>query len=371
MFNSPIFENRPTYVEVSLKNLRNNYYVIKKIIGKSKFLGVVKANAYGHGLVEISKELEKLSTDYIGTAYLEEAIYLRENGIKKPILVLGAITNSQVPLYLKYDIDMTGSSIEKIENISKVAKKLGKCANIHLKIDTGMGRIGVQWDRKEEFIDKVYSSDNINIVGIFSHFSDSVNDKKYTYLQYKRFNMVLEYIKKNYKLPSIIHLANSGAVSNDYRETFFDMVRPGLMLYGYSFNPKIQKLLKPVMKFFTKVSYFKVLEKGYTVGYDRTYTTKSRSRIITLPVGYADGYPSTLSNKGYVYVNERKYPIVGKVCMDQVMVNMGPKGEAYVGDRVELWGDNISLFDISKLSGRSIWDILTSISERVPRIYTD
>jgi alanine racemase len=344
--------------------------VIRNIIGKNtKLMGVVKANAYGHGLVEISKELEKLNVDYLGTAYLEEAIYLRENGIKKPILVLGAITNSQVPLYLKYDVDMTGSSIEKIENISKVAKKLGKCANIHLKIDTGMGRIGVQWDRKEKFIDKAYSLENINIVGIFSHFSDSINDKIYTYLQSERFSKVLEYIKKNYKLPPIIHLANSGAVSNNYKDSFFDMARPGLMLYGYSFNPKIQRLLKPVMKFFTKVSYFKVLEKGYTVGYDRTYTTENRSRIITLPVGYADGYPSTLSNKGYVYVNDKIYPLAGRVCMDQVMVSLGKTGEAYVGDTVELWGDNISLYKLSSLSERSIWDMLTSISERVPRIY--
>lgn len=370
MFNDKTFRNRPTYVEISLSNLRENYHVIKNIVKPSKILGVVKANAYGHGLVEISKELEKLNVDYLGTAYIEEAIYLRKHNIKKPILVLGAVNDNQIPLYLKYDIDITGSSIDKVENISKIATKLNKTARVHLKIDTGMGRIGVQWDRKKEFIDKTYNLKNINIVGIFSHFANSFDDKEYTKLQIKRFNSVLRYIKKNYTLPSIIHLANTGAIFNNYKDSFYDMVRPGLSLYGYALNSKTQKLLKPVMKFYTEVSYFKVLEKDSQVGYNRTYTTKDLNRVITLPVGYADGYPFALSNKGYVYINCNKYSIIGNVCMDQIMVNLKRNGEAYVGDRVELWGDNISLHNLSELSKIPIGNILTGVSERVPRVYT-
>lgn len=369
MYNNPIFKNRPTRVEISLSNLKHNVSVIKRIIGDRKILGIVKANAYGHGLIEISKELQKLNIDYLGVAYIEEAILLRENDIKIPILVLGAVDNSQIELFLKYDVDITGSSIEKLQYISKISKKLNKIAKVHLKLDTGMGRIGVQWDRKEEFIKQAYSLPNLEIVGIFSHFADSPNDIKYTKEQLRRFNTVLDFIKKNYKIPKLIHLANTGAISNELKETFFDMVRPGLMMYGYSYNPKIQKLLKPVMIFKTKVSFFKVLEKNCNIGYGRTYTTKQMTRMVTLPVGYADGYPRELSNKGKVFLNNHVYPVVGRICMDQLMIDIGMKGEAYVGDDVELWGDNMSIFNVSKQSKKSLHDLLCNIGERVPRIY--
>jgi alanine racemase len=329
-------------------------------------MGIVKANAYGHGLVEISKKLQSLNIDYLGVAYIEEAIYLRENGINLPILVLGAIDNTQIPLFLKNDIDLTGSSIEKLEQISKEAKALNVKARVHLKIDTGMGRIGVQWDRKEEFLEKAFSLPNLDIVGIFSHFANSTDDIEYTNEQLRRFNIVLKYVEKRYKRPALIHLANSGAISNNRRDTFFDMVRPGLLMYGYSFNPEIQKFLKPVMSFKTRVSYFKVLEANMSIGYDRTYFTKERTRIVTIPVGYADGFPKHV---GYVYINGKRFPVVGRVCMDQAMVDIGNDGIAYVGDDVELWGENISLFEVSKYTDRSIYELMSNVGERVPRIY--
>jgi alanine racemase len=366
MFQSPIFKNRPTRVEISLSNLENNISVIRNLVGNTKIMGIVKANAYGHGLVEISKQLQTLNIDYLGVAYIEEAIYLRENGITLPILVLGAIDNSQIELFLKYDIDITGSSIEKLEHISNIAKDLNIKAKVHLKIDTGMGRIGVQWDRKEEFIDKAFTLPNLNIVGIFSHFADSTKDMEYTNEQLRRFNTVLEYVDEKYKRPSLVHFANSGAISNNIKDSFFDVVRPGLLMYGYSYNPEIQKLLKPVMAFKTKVAYFKVLDENVSVGYDRTYFTKEMTRIVTIPVGYADGYPK---NNGNVYINGKKYPVVGRVCMDQAMVDIGSNGEAYVGDDVELWGENISLFDVAKATGRSLHELISNVGERVPRIY--
>lgn len=376
MLTNTILKNRATRAEIYLKNLDNNARVIKQIVGKTKILGIVKANAYGHGLVEISKRLQKLKLDYLGVAYIEEAVHLREKGIKIPILVLGAIDEHQLDLYLKYNIDTTGSSIEKLENISKKAEKVGKIAKVHLKIDTGMGRIGVQWDRKEEFIKKAYTLPNIEIVGIFSHFADSYDDPKYTDLQLKRFNDVLNYIKTNYKLPPLIHLANSGAISRELTSSFLTMVRPGIMLYGYSPNSKIQKKLKPVMHFKTKVLFFKVLHKDSSVGYGRQYSTTEDQRIVTLPVGYADGYPASLSNRGFIYLNNPKYkqqkhilPVIGKVCMDQIMVDLGKNGTGYINDDVELWGENIKLWDVSEWSGHSIWDLLANVSERVPRKY--
>ncbi len=368
MFQSEIFKDRPTYAEISLPNLEHNISVIKNIIGNTKIMGIVKANAYGHGLVEISKKLQNLNIDYLGVAFIEEAVYLRENGITTPILVLGAVDNSQIKLFLKHDIDITGASIEKLEQISQIAGELKLKGKVHLKIDTGMGRIGVQWDRNKEFIDKAFTLPNIDIVGIFSHFANSKEDVEYTQEQLKRFNAVLDYIEEKYYLPPLIHLANSGAISNNLKDSFFDMVRPGLLMYGYSYNPEIQKLLKPVMSFKTEVSYFKVLDANESIGYDRTYITKERTRIVTIPVGYADGYPK---NNGEVYINGKRYPVVGRVCMDQAMVDIGNEGEAYVGDMVELWGENISLFDVSVSTGRSLHELMSGIGERVPRRYLD
>ncbi len=365
---------RPTHVEVNLKNLSHNLSVIRERVGKRKVMGIVKANAYGHGLVEISKHLEKENIDYLGVAFIEEAIALRKSDIKTPILVLGGLDNNQIEMFLENDITITGSSIEKLEAISTKAHELNKIAKVHLKIDTGMGRIGVQWNRAEPFIKKAFDLPNIEIEGIFSHFISSSLDLDLTKKQLERFNSVLTIVDKyTDREKLIVHLSNSGAIANNLEDAFFDMVRSGLSLYGYSPIEDFQKKLKPINTFKTKVSYFKVLEKGSTVGYDATYKTKERTRIVTLPLGYADGYARSLSNKGKVIIRDREYPIVGRVCMDQCMVDIGPDGEAYNGDDVLLWGNddknNIDLWEVNKTANRSIYDMLCGISQRVPRVY--
>ena len=367
---------RPTRVEVNLSNLSHNLKVIRDCIGKTKIMGIVKANAYGHGLEKISQHIEKENVDYIGVAFIEEAIMLRKKGIKTPILVLGAINNQQIQMFIENNVTFTGSSMEKLEAISNTAKKLNKEAKVHLKIDTGMGRIGVQWDRVEPFLKGAFSLTNLKIEGVFSHFADSSNDLDFTKVQLERFELVLKKIYKYIKREDIlIHLCNSGAIGNNLKDGFFDMVRSGLMMYGYSPIKEVQETLRPVMTYKTKVSYFKVLGKGLTVGYDRTYTTKEETRIVTLPIGYADGYPRSLSNKGGVIIRDKKYPIVGRMCMDQSMVDIGPKREAYNGDDVLLWGRDgnnfVDLWDVSNLAERSIYEILCSISQRVPRVYID
>lgn len=366
-----LFKNRPTKAIINISNLKNNIKVVKSLVGKKKIMGVVKANAYGHGLVEISKALED-DVDYLGVAYIEEALILRENGIKSPILVLGAIHKEQIDDYILNDIEITGSSLEKIEAISKRSKILKKKAKVHIKIDTGMGRIGVQWDRVERFFKELFESNllkNIEIVGIYTHFSSADTDKGFTYKQNDRFKKVLKVFSK-YVDPNnvLIHTANSKVVANYSKDFLNDMVRVGLLLYGYSNNPEVQKRLKPVMSFKTIVSYFKVLEKGCPIGYNQTYVTKKRTRIVTLPVGYADGYPIEFSNKTSVFLNNKFYPVVGKICMDQCMVDIG-NGEAYVGDEVELFGENVSLWELSKESLKSPYVLLTGVSERVPRVY--
>ncbi|MFA7628265.1 MAG: alanine racemase [Candidatus Dojkabacteria bacterium] len=367
-----LFKNRPTKAVINLSNLKNNLDVAKSLIGKRKIMGVVKANAYGHGLVEISKALED-DVDYLGVAYIEEALILRKNGIKSPILVLGAIHKEQIDDYILNNIEMTGSSLEKITAIFERAKSLKKKAKVHIKIDTGMGRIGVQWDRVERFLKELFKSnllDDIEIVGIYTHFSSADTDKKFTKKQNERFQKVLDSFSKYIDTKNLlIHTANSSTVANYSGKFLNDMARVGLLLYGYSDNSRVQKKLKPVMSFKTVISYFKVLEKGCPIGYNQTHITRERARIVALPVGYADGYPIELSNRASVFLNDAVYPIVGKVCMDQCMINIG-SGESYVGDEVELFGENISLWDLCEGSIKSPYTLLTGISERVPRIYT-
>lgn len=364
-----IFKTRPTRAEINLVNLKYNLSIIKKIVGKRKIMGVVKADAYGHGIVEVSKALERENIDYLGVAYMEEGILLRKNNINTPILVLGAVNSWQIPDFLNYDIHFTVSSLEKASEISKTAKDLNISSNIHLKIDTGMGRIGIQWDRVKPFFEGILKLENLNITGIFTHFSNAERDTNYTDLQMERFEKVLEELAKYIDMKDfLVHMANSAAIGNRIENTFKDMVRPGLLLYGYSHNKDIQKLLKPVMTFKTVVSYFKVLKKGSSVSYGRKYITKKQTRIVTLPVGYADGYIKEFSNKASIFLNGKKYPVVGSVCMDQCMVDIN-NGEAFVGDDVELWGEDINLWELCKLSKKTPYTLLTGISHRVPRIY--
>jgi alanine racemase len=367
---------RPTRLEISLKNLDYNLSVIRNIIKDRKIMGIVKANAYGHGILEISKRLENQNIDYLGVAFIEEALHLRQNGIETPILVLGGIDNEQIDMFLENDITITGSSIEKLEAISTEAKKLNKIAKVHLKIDTGMSRIGVQWNKVEPFLKRAFELPHLNIEGIFSHFVSSSLNLELTDTQLERFKKVLNILDKYTKRENlIIHLSNSGGVANDIKSSYFNMIRTGLSLYGYSPIKSFQNKLKPMMSFETKVSFFKVLPKGSTVGYDATYTTKEDTRIVTLPVGYADGYSRSLSNKGKVIIRNKEYPIAGRICMDQCMVDIGSDGEAYNGDDVLLWGndgkDSIDLWEVSKLADKSIYDMMCSISQRVPRVYID
>ncbi len=369
--NESFFKSRPTKSVVNLSNLEHNLSVVRSIVGDSKVMGVVKADAYGHGLVEIAKRLEEKDIDYLGVAYFEEGKLLRENNVCKPILVLGAVIKDQVKEYIKYDIEFTGSSIEKLREIDRVSKELKTKAKVHIKIDTGMGRIGVQWDRVDTFISDLLSFKNISIVGIYTHLSSSDSSRKYTKLQYKRFEIALKKFKKYLDIDSLlIHYANSSMVANNKGMDLKDMVRVGLLLYGYSDNPLIQKKLSPVMSLHSVVSYFKVLEKGCPISYNMKYITKRQTRVVTIPIGYADGYSIEFSNRGIVMINGNKYPIRGKICMDQCMVEVG-KGECYVGDKVELFGDNILLKDLCKNTNETPYTLLTGISQRVPRVYIE
>jgi alanine racemase len=368
-----MYIGRPTRALINLSNLRNNLAVARSYISdKTKIMAMVKANAYGHGILEISRELIKNGVTYLGVAYIEEAVFLRENGISTPILVTGAINAEQIPLFIKYDVDITSASIDKSKLISEAATKLNKTAKVHLKIDTGMERIGVHWYHAQDFIEETMALPNLKINGIFSHFASAEDDKEFTKVQIQRFDEVIAFMKHKNILPPFIHLANSaGAIF--YPQAQYNMVRLGIILYGYM--DKIQEKLKPVMSLKSKVSFFKVVPPNTGIGYTHSYVTENQTRIVTLPLGYADGYSRFFSNKGEVIIRGQRYPVVGNVAMDQIMVDIGQEGTAYNGDDVLVFGedgaDKLSLGELAQKIGTIPYEILCGISSRVPRIYID
>lgn len=367
-------EQRATIAEINLANLRDNFIKLKEHVGSSLIMPILKADAYGHDMLACAKELEKLKPWGFGVAFLEEALKLRRAGIKSPILPLGGISGRQVVHFLENDIDLCASSIDKLETINSKAKELNKIAKVHIKIDTGMERIGVHHYSCADLLTKVSEFNSIELVSIFSHFADAENeDKSFSDLQLKRFKeAVANFKNKNGKAP-ILHMANTPAIlaSKDFH---LDMVRPGLSLFGVSLNENPLNL-KPVLKLTSEVCYFKVVKPGATVSYGRTWKAKEQTRVATVPLGYGDGYPRGLSNKARVLIRGKSYPIIGRVCMDQFMVNLGPQGEAYNGDEVVLVGkqgdDEITVTELAKLADTDERDLLLRVALRIPKKFID
>jgi alanine racemase len=375
------YQRRPTRAEISLGRIRNNFEVVRSLVGpKVKIMAMVKSNAYGHGIKTVSETLLASGADYLGVAYLEEAVYLRRCGITSPILVCGAINTDQIEDFLTYDIEITSSSLDKSRAISAVAKRLGKKAKVHLKIDTGMERIGVHWYNAEKFIGNTLELSNISVTGIFSHLAKAESDRDFTETQISRFKRVADIMDKRNALPEMVHLANSAAIIRT-PHSYFNMVRPGIMLYGYNpfgLDPNRDfsgRKLLPAMSLKTKVSYFKVCPPGTGISYNHSFITPKQTRIVTLPVGYGDGYNRLLSNRGEVAIRGTYHPVVGAVCMDQTMVDIGMDGTAYNGDEVLLFGEmdgsSIPLESLCDKIGTITYELLCNISLRVPRLYTE
>ncbi len=369
---------RNTYATVSLSNIKNNAKIIRKTCGPNVGIcAVVKANAYGHGMTEISGALSQ-HVDYLAVALVSEGILLRNNGITLPILVLGSIDADEIEEAIVNKLTITAASSEKLEAIALVGEKIGIIPIIHLKIDTGMGRIGVHWQRKEKFIDlaaRLLSEQKIVLEGIYSHFSDSM-DIDFTKKQFDRFSEVINYAAQKGIKPKYIHICSSRSIFL-YPEYHLTMVRPGIAIYGIEPEPESSILpaeIKPALTLKTKVTYFKVASKGEYIGYSKTYEVKEDfERIITLPLGYADGYPRRLSNIGRAIINGKLYQVAGRICMDQLMVSIGKDGEAYVGDSVTLIGEEgkekIDVQEIALMTGMTPHEVVSCLSIRVPRIY--
>jgi alanine racemase len=364
---------RATWVEVNLTLLSRNLQAIRTHVAPAKVMIVVKANAYGHGLAEVSKHLSS-QADYIGVAVLEEGIFLRELGVTAPILVLGGIWGDQVPNYLQHNLTLTASSVERLEQINMVAGQMGVRAKVHLKIDTGMERIGVHYYSAQTIQETALKCANIEVEGIFSHFANAdSHDLTHARLQLERYNEVLRFYENHSLSMPIRHMANSPAILQ-LPESYFDMVRPGIILYGVYPSLEVTRSfeVQPALAWKSRVVYFKVVKPGHPVSYGSTWQSDHPVRIVTLPVGYGDGYFRSLSNKTQVFIRGKKYPQVGRICMDQMMVNI-EKDSAYNGDEVILIGESggeaISAQDLANWAGTIPYEVLTNINTRVPRVY--
>lgn len=363
---------RPTILDIDLDVLLENYEKIRRRVAPAKVMAVLKANAYGHGLIACARHLEQAGADAFGVALLEEGIALRRAGIQTPILVFGGIVGGQIKHFLDYNLDLTASSISKLEAIEAEAKARGKRARAHLKIDTGMERIGVHHYSAAGLFRRAQSCEHCDVVGIFSHFATAAeSDLSFAAEQLHRFNTVCQ----QWTLPGmpVRHIANSGAILQ-LPGSYLDMVRAGICLYGvYPERPLAGRLeLRPVMSLKSEVVYFKVVKAGSGISYGHTWRAETDTRVVTIPIGYGDGYPRALSNTGRVLIRGLSYPIVGRVCMDQIMVNIG-LGEAYNGDEVVLIGQqgpsSITVEELAERAGMIPYELLTALNLRVPRRY--
>ena len=330
-----------TWTEVNLDAIAQNVKNIKKLIGKKKeLMAVVKGNAYGHDILEISSVVLENGATRLAVARLEEAIFLRKAGITVPILVLGLTLKPQAESLVSYDITPTVCEFEMIEKLSELAVQMNKMAKIHLKVDTGMGRIGIFPDDVLRFIKRIKTLKKVEIEGIFTHFSVAdEKDKFYTEEQFRKFIEILTILEKEgIKIP-IKHVGNSATLL-DLPHMWLDMVRPGIAIYGLYPSKEVKKTINliPAQQFKTKIVFIKELPRGESISYGRTYITKRRMRVASLPVGYADGYNRLLSNQGEVLVRGQRVPIIGRVCMDQCMIDVTNLTQVEIGDEVVLWG---------------------------------
>jgi len=364
---------RATWAEVDLGRLRANMEAIRQRVTPAQVMLVVKANAYGHGLVEVTKALAPLA-DCIGVAVLEEGVLLRQLGITAPILVLGGIWGDQVPLFLEHDLMLTASSVTRLEQIEAIAASMGRQAQVHLKIDTGMERVGIHYYSAEQLLEASLRCPHVAVRGIYSHFANSdAADLAHARLQLERFHEVLRFYERRSLPVPLRHMANSAAILQ-LPEANFDLVRPGILLYGVYPSPHVPQTVnvKPALAWKSRVVYFKVVQPGHPVSYGSTWQSEHPVRLVTVPVGYGDGYFRSMSNCAEVLLGGRRYPQVGTICMDQLMVNI-EQDSAYNGDEVILVGEAegacIRVEDLAQWAGTIPYEVLTNINTRVPRLY--
>jgi alanine racemase len=361
---------RPTYLEVNLSQLKANLESIRSQVAPAKVMPMIKANAYGHGVDGVAPFLEPY-VDYIGVALVEEGIHLRELGLRKPILVAGATLAEQVPLFAEYDLTLTGSSVELLDIADAVSRSTGSHIKTHIKIDTGMERVGPREYEAESFIIKSSAYKHLLVEGIYTHLANSeLADRMYSEMQLERFQEVLDfYHKHSLPVPPLRHVCNSGGILN-LPNAYFDMVRPGVLLYGVYPGEEVDRIIdvKPALVWHSRVAYAKRTQPGRPISYGSLWQAEVETGIVTIPCGYADGYFRRMTNRAQVLIGRKKYPQVGRICMDQFMVNVGDD-EVRVGDEVILLGRGIRAEDLAEWMGTNEYEVMTNISARVPRVY--
>lgn len=368
---------RNTWVEINLDHIKNNLLKAKMHIDKeTKIAAVVKANAYGHGAPLVAEALIEAGVDMLNVACLTEALELRKNIKDFPILIMGYTSDDLLEIAIRNNITLTIFSLKQGEEISKISKVLGKVAKVHLKIDTGFNRLGFKLGDEEEntikSIEKIYSLENIYVEGIFSHLAlvDISIDKN----QYRVFMEFVERLNKRDICIPIKHISDSIALV-EYPEFQMDMVRPGAFIYGLepAGHDRDKLGLRMALTFKTKIAQIKKIHKGEGVSYGFNFIAKRETFVATLPVGYADGYFRALSNKGYVSINGKKAPIIGRMCMDQCMVDVTDIKDVIEGNEVVLLGscgnDSVDIMDVASLVGTNRNEVISMISKRVPRVY--
>ena len=370
---------RPTWAEIDLGALAANFRLIRQHIGPGvKVMAAVKANAYGHGAVECARRLAAEGVSWFGVALPEEGVELRSAGITKPILCLGGFWAGQEALCLREGLTPVVYRRDMIESFDRVAREHGVVARVHLKIDTGMGRLGVRFDALPEFCDALKRCENIHLYGLMTHLAaaDDPNREDFTKTQLDRFAQAASVLRERGFTPTYFHGANSAAAFA-FPESRGNMVRPGATLYGFVRDVLPANIpappLQPVMSVRSRIMLLKQVDKGEKLGYDCTFETTRESLIATLPIGYDDGYPRALSNRGRVIVRGKFAPVVGRVSMDLTLIDVTDVAGVSLNDQVTLLGREgklaITAEDIAELAGTISYEIACGISSRVPRVY--
>jgi len=363
-------------VEINLAAVAHNYRALKRSLPRgTKIMAAVKANAYGHGIVEVSRKLVECGVDYLGVASLDEALVLRKNLIHSPVLNLGAFLKNDAEAMVENEVTATVTDYPMARLLDRVASRLKKKARIHVKIDTGMGRLGVWHSEADEVILKLCRLPHLSIEGLYTHFPVADSDEAFTRSQITMFCALVTKLEiKGVRIP-LKHSANTMAVVG-YKDAHFNLVRPGLAVYGLYPKDGVQEKidLKAVLSFKTRVVYLKEVARGRSISYGRTHITGKDTTIATLPVGYGDGYNRLLSNKGRVLIHGKYCPVVGVVCMDQTMVDIGHLKDVRLEDEVVLAGSQkghiIRIEEIARLCHTIPYEVVCWISPRVPRVYT-
>jgi len=362
------------YIDLGI--LEENYKTIRAGVPHNvKVLCVVKADAYGHGAVQVSRRLEENGVDYLGVANIEEGMELRKAGIRSPILVMGGMLpwDMEEPFY-EYDLEPVIYDAGMMERLKGKSFRSGKTMKVHIKVDTGMGRLGFRPEEVPHVVRAMKEMPHIEIEGCMSHFSSSEVRDEYGLNQIRIFEKSLRAMREGGVAPKIAHMANSGAITN-YPEGYFDMIRVGISLYGsHPARELAAKLhVRQVMRFVSKVALIREFPPGSPLSYGRTFTTTGRTRIACIPVGYADGYPRALSNRGSVLIKEKRCNIVGRICMDWFLADITDLPNAAAGDEAVLLGHDgtstITADEIAECAGTIPYEILCKISKRVTRVY--